>query len=102
MTAIIVNGSTPFGGLANAAISDLITAIRDIHRVNLAQAAAQNGAPSPLGAALEAGTNFGVVPSSTAGAQGAAWSFALATLDNALQTFATANQASITALDNGN
>jgi len=101
MSAIIVNGSTPFGSITNAAIANLISAIRDIHRVRLAEAAAQNGATAPVAAALETGSNFGVIPGATAGAQGAAWAFALENLDNALQTFLTANQASITALDNG-
>lgn len=101
MTAIIVNGSTPFGGMANAAVNNLIHAINDIHRVRQAEAAAQSGAGSPTGQALEGG-NFGVTASVTPGDQGAAWAFALENLDNALQAFLTANQASITALDNGN
>lgn len=103
MTAIIVNGSTPFGGMANAAIANLQSAIKDIHRVRLAETAAQSGATTPTAAALEAGSNFGVTPlSGSPGTQGAAWAFALENLDNALQTFLTANQASVTALDNGN
>jgi len=101
MTAIIVNGSTPFGGMCNHAISNLIAGIRDIHRVRLAAAAAQSGAAVPTAAALETGTNFGVAVSGAAGAKGADWAFALNSLDDALQTFLTTNQGFITALDNG-
>jgi len=101
MPGIVVNGSTPFGEKINAAIDNLVSAVNDIHRVQQAAAAAQSGAPAPVAAALETGSNFGVVPSSTLGAQGAAFAFALNNLDAALQAFYTANIASITALDNG-
>lgn len=101
MSAIIVNGSTPFGALSNTAIDNLLNAAAAIHRVNLAAGAAQSGAPAPTGAALETGSNFGVVPSSTPGDRGAAYAFALGNLDTALQQFITSNSASITALDNG-
>src|SRR5512139_2241271 len=101
MPAIIVSGATPFGALSNAAVGKLVDAITSIHRVRQAAAAAQSGAPAPIGAALETGSNFGVVPSSTAGAQGAAYAYALNVLDDALQAFLTANQGQITALDNG-
>lgn len=101
MAAIVVNGATPFGGMSNTAISNLIEAIGAIHRIAQAAAAAQSGAPAPVAAAVETGSNFGVVPSGTPGANGAAYVFALDTLDNALQTFLTANQGAITALDNG-
>ena len=101
MAAIIVNGATPFGSLSNAAIADLISAVEDLHRVNLAAAAAQSGAPDPVGAALETGSNFGVLPSETPGEQGAAYAYALDALDQALQAFLAANKAQITALDNG-
>jgi hypothetical protein len=101
MSAIIVNGDTPFGSMSNNGIADLIDAIANLHRVNLAAAAAQSGAPAPPGAALETGSNFGVVPSDTPGEQGAAYAYALDVLDQALQAFLAANQAQITALDNG-
>jgi hypothetical protein len=100
MTAIVVNGSTPFGGMVNGAVGDLVAAGAAIHRANLAQAAAQSGAAEPTAAVLEGG-NFGVVPDATPGQQGAAWAYALGVLDDALQTFLTAHQAQITALDNG-
>jgi hypothetical protein len=100
MTAIVVNGSTPFGGLVNEAINNFISASAAIHRANLAQAAAQNGAAEPTAAALEGG-NFGVVPDDTPGQQGAAWAYALDVLDTALQGFLTTHQGQITALDNG-
>jgi hypothetical protein len=101
MAAIIVNGATPFGSLSNAAIADLLSAIDDLHRVNLAAAAAQSGVPEPTGTALETGSNFGVMPSATPGEQGAAYSYALDVLDGALQAFLEANKDQITALDNG-
>jgi len=101
MTAIVVNGATQFGGMTNAAVNNLIHAIDDIHRVRLAEAAAQSGADAPTGAALEGG-NFGVTPGAAPGDQGAAWAYAVEVLDDALQAFRAANQASITALDNGN
>ena len=77
MSAIIVNGSTPFGALSNAAIAKLIEAAAELHRCKLASAAAQSGAPDPIGAALETNSNFGVVPSTTPGEQGAAYAYAL-------------------------
>jgi hypothetical protein len=101
MTAIIVNGATPFGALSNGGIADLISAIDELHRVNLAAAAAQSGAPDPTGAALETGSNFGVMPDAVPGQQGAAYAYALDVLDQALQAFLEANKAQITALDNG-
>lgn len=101
MSAIIVNGATPFGGMSNAALSKLKAAIVDIHRVRLAAAAAQSGAPEPTGSALETGSNFGVLPGAAAGDQGAAFAYALNTLDDALQSFAVAYEGQLTALDNG-
>lgn len=101
MTAIVVNGATPFGAMTNTAVNNLIHAIDDIHRVRLAEAAAQSGASPPTGAALEGG-NFGVTPGTPPGDQGEAWAYAIEVLDDALQAFKTANQASLTALDNGN
>jgi len=102
MTAIVVDGSTPFGGMVNTAVDQLLTVIDDIHRANQAQAQAQSGATTPTAAALEGrGNNFGVVASATPGEQGAAWAYALGNLDTALQSFLSANQGSITALDNG-
>jgi hypothetical protein len=47
------------------------------------------------------GSNFGVAVSGAAGAKGADFAFAVATLDTALQAFLAANQGAITALDNG-
>jgi len=100
MPAIVVNSATPFGSMSNAAISKLIEAIRDIHRIAQAASMAQTGV-TPGGTAVETGSNFGVAASSTPGAQGAAYIFALTTLDNSLQAFLTTNQGAITALDNG-
>lgn len=100
MTAIVVSGATPFGSLSNEAVNQLIDCIATIHRVRLAAAQAQSGA-SPAGVALETGSNFGVVPSGTPGEQGDAYVYALNVLDDAAQAFLAANQASITALDNG-
>jgi hypothetical protein len=99
--AVIVNGATPFGGMSNAAIGKLIEAIASIHRVRQAAVAAQSGAPEPVAAALETGSNFGVVPSATPGEKGADYAYALNTLDDALQALLSANQGQITALDNG-
>lgn len=101
MTATIVNGATPFGALSNAAVAKLIDAIETIHRVRLAAALAQTGATEPTAAALETGSNFGVVPNATPGEKGADYAYALNVLDDALQAFLTANQGSITTLDNG-
>ena len=62
---------------------------------------AQSGAPAPIGAALETGSNFGVVPDGTPGEKGADYAYALNVLDDALQAFLTANSGAITTLDNG-
>jgi hypothetical protein len=100
MTAIVVSSATPFGAMSNEAISNLISAIDDLHRVRLAAAAAKTGV-SPTGTALETGSNFGVVPSGTPGEQGDAYAYALEVLDDAAQAFLAASQSQITALDNG-
>lgn len=100
MTAIVVNGSTTFGGMSNSMVDNLNAVNAAIVRLQAAVADAQSGAPSPVGAALEGG-NFGVVPSATPGAQGAAYAFALNTLANSWTTFWTNATASISALDNG-
>jgi len=100
MSSIIVNGATPFGAMSNVAIANLIGSIAAIHRIAQAAAIAQIGV-TPAGAAVETGSNFGVIPSAVAGAQGAAFVYAIDTLDNALQAFLVINQGAITALDNG-
>lgn len=99
MSAIIVNGATPFGALSNSAVSKLKQAITDLHRVRLAAAAAIS--PGPDNTALETGSNFGVVPSATPGEKGGDYMYALSVLDDALQSFAVAYEGQLTALDNG-
>lgn len=101
MTAIVVNGSTPFGGLSNQMVDNINLVNTAIERLQAAAAAAASGYSGAAGTEFEIGTNFGVVANSTPGQQGAAWQFAMGTLYNAWQTFMASAQASITALDNG-
>jgi len=102
MTAVVVDGSTSFGGMVNTAIAQLKAVADNLHRANLAQESALSGAPAPAAAVLEGkGNNFGVVASATPGEQGAAWSNAVTALDTALQNFMSTNQSTITVLDNG-
>ncbi len=98
--AIIVSGNVPFGAMSNQLVVNLNVVNEQINRLQAAAAAAQSGMPAPAAAALEGG-NFGVVADATPGDKGAAYAFALGTLNTAWQTFWTAALASITALDNG-
>jgi hypothetical protein len=102
MTAIIVNGSTPFGALSNELVDNLYAANQAITRLQAAAADAASGFTGTAGAEFEgAGSNFGVVASATPGQQGVAWQYALNVLAQNWATFWAAAQPNISALDNG-
>jgi len=101
MSAIIVNGSTPFGGMSNQMVDNLNAANQAITRLQAAVADAASGYGGTAGTEYETGSNFGVVPNSVPGDRGAAFAYALNVLAGNWATFWAANQASISALDNG-
>lgn len=101
MTAIVVNGSTPFGGMSNSMVDQINQVNESITRLAAAVAAAASGYSGTAGTEYETGTNFGVVPDATPGAQGASFAFALNSLASNWATFWTANAAFVAALDNG-
>lgn len=101
MSAIIVNGATPFGGMSNQMVDTLNQGNTMITRLAAAVADAASGYSGTAGTEYETGTNFGVTPSATPGAQGQAYAFALNSLATNWAAFWTANAAFISALDNG-
>lgn len=101
MTALVVNGSTPFGAISNAMVDNLHLVNDAMLRLQAAVAAAASGYTGTAGAEYETGTNFGVAPDATPGQQGASWAYAVNVLTGNWATFWAANIASITALDNG-
>lgn len=101
MSSIIVNGATPFGGMSNGMVDSLNGVNEAITRLAAAAADAASGYTGTAGTEYETGTNFGVVPSATPGAQGSAYAFALNNLASNWAAFWSANAAYISALDNG-
>ncbi len=101
MSAIIVNGATPFGGMSNELIQKIWEVDQAITRLSAAVAIAASGYGGVAGTEYETGTNFGVAPSSTLGEQGLAYAYAVNVLAGDWSTFRTAAIASIEQLDNG-
>lgn len=101
MTSVVVNGSTPFGGMSNQLVENLFAVDEAITRLAAAVAVAASGFGGVAGTEYETGTNFGVVPSATPGAQGLAFAFAVNTLAGDWATFKSGALASIEELDNG-
>lgn len=101
MTSIVVNGSTPFGGMSNEMVENIWVVDEAITRLSAAVALAATGYLGTPGTEYETGTNFGVVPSATPGAKGADFAFSIATLSNQWVTFKTAALGAINQLDNG-
>lgn len=101
MSAVVVNGATPFGGMSNAMIENIWAVDQAIARLQAAVAVAASGFGGTAGTEYETGSNFGVVPSATPGDQGLAYAFAVNTLAGNWSTFKSAALASINQLDNG-
>ena len=101
MTSVVVNGATPFGGMSNQMIENIWAVDQAITRLAAAVAVAASGFSGTAGTEYETGSNFGVVPSSTPGAQGAAFAYAMNTLSGDWATFRTAALGAIEQLDNG-
>lgn len=102
MTAIVVDGSTPFGALSNKIAQELNQLSLDIARLRAAEAQAASGFGGTAGTEFETGTNFGVVPASgSPGAQGTAWRFQVDSLGPQWDTFWAAAKPFVAALDNG-
>jgi hypothetical protein len=101
MTAVVVNGATPMGGLSNQMVENIWAVDQAILRLAAAVGVAASGYGGVAGTEYETGSNFGVVPSAVPGAQGAAFAFAVNTLNNQWNTFRAAAIASIEQLDNG-
>ena len=101
MSAVIVNGSTPFGSMSNEMIDNINAVNAAILRLQAASAMAASGYGGVAGTEYETNSNFGVTPSATPGAQGAAYAYALGLLAQNWATFWTAAQGAISTLDNG-
>jgi hypothetical protein len=102
MTATIISNTPPFGALTNQIVADLFRVNAAILRLEAAVGSAASGYTGVAGTEYEgSSTNFGVAPSSTPGAKGADYAFAVGTLDNAWATFWLQAAGAIEALDNG-
>lgn len=99
--SIIVSNAAPFGAMSNEMVAGLHTVNEQMQRLQAAVAAAASGFGGTAGTEYEGGSNFGVTPNATPGAQGLAYAFAVNTLTTAWATFYAAQVASINALDNG-
>ena len=100
MTALVIIGSTPFGGMSNQLVEDFFDLDQKIARLAAAVADAASGFTGTSGTEYEGG-NFGVVASATPGANGLVFAFAVNTFAGNWATFRAANLASMTQLDNG-
>lgn len=101
MTAVVINGATPFGGMSNEMVENIWMVDEAITRLAAAVATAAAGFGGTAGTEYETGSNFGVVPSGTPGAKGADFAFAVGTLNGHWLTFRTAALSAINQLDNG-
>lgn len=101
MTSVVVNGATPFGGMSNSMIENIWAVDQAITRLSAAVSTAAAGYGGTPGTEYETGTNFGVAPSSTPGAKGSDFAFAMQTLANQWTTFRAAALGAIEQLDNG-
>ena len=101
MSALIVNGVTPFGNVSNKMAADFHVIDDEITRLGVAVAIAASGFTGTAGTEYETGSNFGVVPSNTPGQQGLAFAYALNSLSTNWATFRANNIAFINVLDNG-
>jgi hypothetical protein len=101
MTAVVVNGATPFGGMSNEMIENIWAVDSAITRLAAAVAVAASGYGGTAGTEYETGTNFGVVPSASAGAKGADFAYAIGILAGQWATFKTGALGAIEQLDNG-
>lgn len=101
MTAVVINGATPFGGMSNQMVETIWAVDQAITRLAAAVAVAASGFVGVAGTEYETGSNFGVVPSATPGDQGLAFAFAVNTLAGDWATFKSGALAAIEELDNG-
>lgn len=101
MTAVVVNGATPFGSMSNEMIENIWSVDEAVTRLSAAVAVAASGYGGTNGTQYETGTNFGVVPGTAPGIKGADFAFAINTLANHWTTFRTAALGAIEQLDNG-
>jgi len=101
MTELMINTSTPFGAEVAAMVQTYFLLDQQITRVSAAYADAASGFAGTAGTEYETGTNIGVVPSSTPGAQGLVAAFAEGTVTTAWATFKAAADAAMKQLDQG-
>lgn len=101
MTAVVINGATPFGGMSNQMIENIWSVDDAITRLSAAVAVAASGYGGVAGTEYETGTNFGVAPNSSPGEKGADFAFAINTLAGQWATFKAAALAAVEQLDNG-
>jgi hypothetical protein len=101
MTSVVVSNATPFGQMSNTMVENFWAIDQAITRLQAAIASASSGFAGTAGTEYETGSPFGVVQSSTPGAQGAAWAYAVNVLAGNWATFRAVAIASIDAIDNG-
>jgi hypothetical protein len=101
MSALIVNGATPLGGMSNSMVENFFQLDQQISRLAGAVADAASGFTGTAGTEYETGSNFGVVPNATPGAQGTVFAYQINTIAPAWATFRAAVLAAMTQLDNG-
>lgn len=101
MTAVVINGATPFGGMSNQMIENIWAVDESMTRLAAAVAVAASGYGGTAGTEYETGTNFGVVPNATPGSKGSDFAFAMNTLAGQWTTFKAAALSAIEQLDNG-
>ena len=100
--SLVVSNTPPFGALSNQTAAELQALNLMVTRMSAAIANAASGYAGTAGTEYEGnGTNFGVVTTGSAGAQGLAFAYAWNTIAPLWTTFYSAALASIQALDNG-
>lgn len=102
MTSIIINSSTPFGEMTAELVDTFNQLDTLITRLGAAVANAASSFSGTAGTEYEGeSTNFGVVASGAAGAQGTAYAYQVNAMAGNWPAFKAANLAYIEALDNG-
>lgn len=102
MPSIVFQGLQPFAQLANISVAQLFALNSSLARLQAAVDTASQGYAGTAGTEYEGPTSaFGIVAGETPGAQGQAFASAVATIVQNWNTFWTAAQGAIDAIDNG-
>lgn len=103
MTTVVIQNTQSFGTLSNNIVSQLFFINANLARLSAALGNASSGFTGTAGTEYEGPeTLFAVVPDATTpGQQGSAYASAITTIAQNWETFWTAAQGAIDALDNG-